>query len=249
MTIQQNFSHFFTKQLEERGFDPQKNARNYAQKIIEQQTSALYKKTSEFFYEDSLLQAIRFDQEKDLDRYKNLSVIDQITLGIGSGIKRFIIGAIAATIARQLFLSSEQKKKLQSEEEEVKNEWRSSASAANSIWLYIPLTEEFAFRICLQNIIQASQKWVPRSEENLALKWVSSKSFRILLTNGCFAVFHLIANPNPATSFLQVGTILLTPVFSSLYEKTNSPLPSLVAHIVNNALMVFAVKCEKSNRT
>lgn len=117
-----------------------------------------------------------------------------------------------------------------------------------------PIIEELAFRGVLQNYIWVIQEvaafrfHISKKSGRIA-QWLISPGCRILVTQIVFASVHLgnrgkyVSTAGAVTQFV---CIILSPTYSFLYESTDNFFVSISSHMVNNLIVLAALRAMES---
>lgn len=180
-----------------------------------------------YFYKDSIFQVFENQKyERQVGKYKNEPMINKITYALNSHLivqsKALVVGSILPYVVSKLV-----------------NEKPATVKFTDCSFLTMvisgPLLEELIFRGILQNSIRKVQQYVPKP--------LAIASIRIAVTSALFAGMHLLNSGDylsKSDAITQCAMILLYPSYSTLYEKTGSLIPGIVAHMANN-FVVYSI--------
>ncbi len=194
---------------------------------------------SEFFYKGSILHG--FNNERlSAERAKNLNLteLDKAALGLGGGARRFV-QASWYVLALSLTISV------------LGITYLGVSSALTldilDIVIVAPIVEEVLFRGFIQEGLSILQSCIKQilsvaSLKSHTISWLLSPACRIVVVNSLFAAAHFGNIHHGFTivqAAVQVTLIVLTPVYSILYETTDSLSAPIVAHMTNNLFCVL----------
>lgn len=182
------------------------------------------------FFEQSVFFALNNKalEQKYYEHY-DLSLMQKIKLGAVNGMKTLLIGCIIYKILGLTLARIPVGRPLSKEISLLAN-------------LVSPVVEEVLFRGILQNdfkILQffAKDKTPEHLQDNVAFRWLTSPSARIVMTNLVFAALHL-HNAGVSTSdkgsIIQCLRIMLQPTMGILYDTTGDLIAPTVCHVTHN---------------
>ncbi len=111
-----------------------------------------------------------------------------------------------------------------------------------------PIIEEILFRLILRYILSAIQLCliaIIKDRNNIFV----STNFRIIIARFIFAYVHLDNKGgylSEKEACMQFISILLTNRYYDVYENTNSLIPGITAHILNNSYVTIVMLLQKS---
>lgn len=182
---------------------------------------SLATRSKRFFYKHSIFQLLDVQKyERKVGKYEHDTMMTKIKYAVNSQLivqfKKLCIVILLPYIVSTLLKEKPASSKL-------------TDLSFMTIVVICPLIEEVVFRGILQNLLKKGQQHLPTQ--------LASASLRVALIGALFACVHL---PNggdylsKTRAIAQCAAIMLYPNFSSLYEKTGSFVPGLIAHMTNN---------------